>query len=58
MAYESEMKNDDLLLRSDTDSVAVLTLNAQSRLMPCPKRCFALFQTHLTKLQKTAVSRQ
>ena len=46
MAYESEMKNDDLLLRSDTDSVAVLTLNA-------PKSINALSEEMLRALSDT-----
>ena len=46
MAYESEMKNDDLLLRSDTDSVAVLTLNA-------PKSINALSEKMLRALSDT-----
>ena len=49
MAYESEMKNDDLLLRSDTDSVAVLTLNA-------PKSINALSEEMLRALSDTFLS--
>ena len=46
MGYESDISNDDLVLRTDADGVAVLTLNA-------PKSINALSEAMLAAMSDT-----